>query len=269
MLFCPGAFLWLGVGRGKPRGVHIAAASVMSLLLDAVRLRWDSMKSVRRRSRRTSLLHVKLEQFWTPAPKDAQQTAVVRLPQFFSAEEVGQILALSDSVPIHRLLRDEQWETRYLHADGRFSAALPLLQEKLLAAAHAVDTEQGWNLMHGRSIGLRLVEMHRVSPSMESSLLHSTHYDRDSLLTLDLMLQPAAAGGVFETLEPNGKMRKHAFELGDLLVFVSHKYHCVSGVQEGTRCVMVVELWEGESKRCAHRCDARFGTCERGENEPN
>jgi hypothetical protein len=214
------------------------------------------------------VMQVSLEPSWTPIPECAQRTEVVRLPAFFSKEETEKILALGETVPVHRFLREEKWETRYLHADGRFATALPTLLDKLLAAAHMVDTQQGWGLLTGRAIGVRLAEMHRVQPSMSSTLLARKHYDRGSLLTLDVMLKPASAGGIFSTLEVGGRLRDHQFEMGDLLVFVSHKYHCVSGVEEGTRCVMVLELWEGEPRVCAHRCDTRCGECERGENEP-
>lgn len=30
---------------------------------------------------------------------------------------------------------------------------------------------------------------------------------------------------------------------GDAVVFPSHKYHCVQPVKEGTRQVMILELW--------------------------
>jgi hypothetical protein len=53
----------------------------------------------------------------------------------------------------------------------------------------------------------------------------------------------------------------HRFELGDALVFASHKRHCVTPVASGTRRVLVVELWCGEPRHCAHRCEAHWGPC--------
>ena len=57
------------------------------------------------------------------------------------------------------------------------------------------------------------------------------------------------------------QMQRHAFEQGDALVFVSHKYHCVAPVESGERRVLVIELWEGDEKACPHRCTERSGTC--------
>jgi predicted 2-oxoglutarate/Fe(II)-dependent dioxygenase YbiX len=58
-----------------------------------------------------------------------------------------------------------------------------------------------------------------------------------------------------------GYLQPHCFELGDALVFQSHKYHCVSEVTRGRRVVLVTEFWLGESRQCAVRCDVRQGLC--------
>lgn len=52
-------------------------------------------------------------------------------------------------------------------------------------------------------------------------------------------------GGNFQTLEADGHLKPHQFELGDALVFVSHKYHCVAPVTAGRRRVLVTELFSG------------------------
>ena len=52
------------------------------------------------------------------------------------------------------------------------------------------------------------------------------------------------------------------FERGDVQIFQSHKYHCVEPVRRGKRVVLVIELWDGEERRCAHRCERRAGVCE-------
>ena len=126
------------------------------------------------------------------------------------------------------------------------------------------------------------------------------HYDMDSLITIDIMLdQPNVhfQGGHFQTLEQNvnksdnekndkndkndknekddkgdkvdnGKIedtseniKQHIFEQGDALVFVSHKYHCVSPVLSGLRRVLVTELWGRSSRCCAHRCESLKTRC--------
>ena len=50
---------------------------------------------------------------------------------------------------------------------------------------------------------------------------------------------------MLQTLEADGALLPHAWEQGDALVFLSHKYHCVSELTGGTRQVMVCEFWEG------------------------
>ena len=64
----------------------------------------------------------------------------------------------------------------------------------------------------------------------------------------------AFEGGQFSTLEEDDVLKSHAFEKGDLLLFLSHKYHCVAPVDAGERRVFVAEIWEGEARDCAGRC---------------
>jgi len=80
---------------------------------------------------------------------------------------------------------------------------------------------------------------------------------------MDLMLSSTSdfEGGVFCTLEPDGSLTNHTFERGDLLIFLSHKYHSVTPVESGTRQVLVCELWEGLERRCPCRCDIPYGPC--------
>jgi hypothetical protein len=51
--------------------------------------------------------------------------------------------------------------------------------------------------------------------------------DQGSLLTIDVLLTDPAdiEGGVLQTLEADDQLRGHAWERGDALVFLSHKYH--------------------------------------------
>ena len=76
------------------------------------------------------------------------------------------------------------------------------------------------------------------------------------------MLSDATAfeGGAFATSEPGDYLLQHPFEKGDLLLFLSHKYHCVSEIESGTRNVLVAELWEGDERMPEDgRCDQRHG----------
>jgi len=60
---------------------------------------------------------------------------------------------------------------------------------------------------------------------------------------------------------PNEELLAHRFDMGDALVFASHKRHCVTPVLSGTRRVLVMELWCGEPRQCAHRCESHWGHC--------
>mmetsp|Transcript_30254 Transcript_30254/g.78453 ORF Transcript_30254/g.78453 Transcript_30254/m.78453 type:complete len:104 (-) Transcript_30254:1128-1439(-) len=81
--------------------------------------------------------------------------------------------------------------------------------------------------------------------------------------TIDCMLSHADdfEGGDFQTLEVDGRLQSHPFMRGDVQIFRSHKYHSVSNITAGERRVLVIELWEGPERFCAHRCDRRVGMC--------
>jgi hypothetical protein len=83
------------------------------------------------------------------------------------------------------------------------------------------------------------------------------HYDLNSLLTKDIMLSDETffEGGHLQTYEAEGVLKKHTFQQGDALIFVSHKYHCVSRVTSGYRNVMVLEFWYRLERHCPHRCE--------------
>ena len=66
-------------------------------------------------------------------------------------------------------------------------------------------------------------------------------------------------GGTFETSESDDYLLAHPFEKGDLLVFLSHKYHRVAPVEAGERHVLVAEIWEGAECTIDGRCESRNG----------
>ena len=202
----------------------------------------------------------------------AQRTPTVRVPGFVDAAEVAQILksyvSLRDKCGLATQKHGEassNWTTTFLHTDGNFVAALPLLRQKVLDAAIAVDAQQGWGLLDtGAPFALRVVEIHTVGPG--GSLPEHKHFDHGSLVTVDVMLSDSAngafEGGELCTLEQDGKLHAASpFELGDATVFVSHKYHCVTPVTKGTRQVLVCEIWHGPERECAHRCEQHEGEC--------
>ena len=81
------------------------------------------------------------------------------------------------------------------------------------------------------------------------------HTDAGSLVTCDVLLSDAFEGGHLETPNAGGAPpTRHAFALGDALIFPSEKYHNVSRIEAGVRHVLIVEFWEGPDRRCAHYC---------------
>jgi len=209
-----------------------------------------------------------------PLSAEAQRTNVVRLPKFLSDQEIDSLHKFHAELKPQlgsagrtsgnqaAAYRQGKWETAYLSTDGLFAQRMPELRRQLMEAAQRVDSDN-WQLL-GRAVAPvvpRCVEYHTVEPG--GSLPFPTHYDAGSLITIDVMLADRSEyeGGEFSTLECDGTMLKHPFEKGDALVFVSHKFHCVSPVTAGQRQVLVMELWEGEERTCAHRCERHTGTC--------
>lgn len=206
--------------------------------------------------------------------KDAQKLNVHCFKNKISADEINQILdfesnfidslgvARRDGKGIRRL--DGQWSTTYLHTDGLFRREKYDILDKIKSLAMEADAAQNWNLLGSDPNGftVRVIECHTVTKG--GSLIDAHHCDRGSLVTIDLMCSCAQdfTGGRFMTLEPNDALVAHPFEFGDVIVFPSHKYHCVEPVKSGVRRVFVVELWEGVEKTCAHRCEDPSADCQ-------
>lgn len=210
-----------------------------------------------------------------PLSAESQRTRVVRVPQLLNAAEIQAVhdvaarlkpLIGSAGRTAHNqaaAYRNGAWETMYLSTDGLLAKEMPWLQERIRATAAKVDQQQGWKLLDRATtpVNTRCVEYHTVDAG--GSLPYPTHYDHGSLLTLDILLTDPDEfdGGEFSTLEADGTMLKHEWRAGDALVFQSHKFHCVSPVTAGRRNVLITELWEGEERHCAHRCEKHRGHC--------
>ena len=212
-----------------------------------------------------------------PLTAEAQRTAVHHIPKLLSEEEVDQVHAIAAELKPHvgsdgrnennvaAAYRSGKWETLYLSTDNRIQQRAPWLRERLVAACHESDENRGWKMLERATtpLGVRCVEYHTVEPG--GSLPFPTHFDSSSLITIDVMLSDPSTefeGGQFSTLEADGTMKEYShFKKGDALVFVSHKFHCVSPVSASRRHVLVMELWEGEERGCAHRCERQRGHC--------
>jgi hypothetical protein len=121
-----------------------------------------------------------------------------------------------------------------------------------------------------------LVLYFTVEPN--GALIDPSHRDTGSLVTVDVMLSDPVngdfTGGRFRTPQRSASTTaaaaaassttsdttaavsssaasddvlsydEHTFELGDVVMFVSHRLHGVSPVLTGQRCVLVMELWQ-------------------------
>lgn len=204
--------------------------------------------------------------------EDAQKLKVHRVPKFLSDSEIQIILDFQrehrnslgttrrDKNGVRAL--DSPWVTTYLSTDHLLQRTHPALVHKLVAAALEADEAEQWHILDDRTgITARVMELHDVEPG--GALSDEHHFDGGSLVTLDVMLSHARdfQGGAFCTPEADGSTARHVFERGDLVVFPSHKRHFVQPVSCGHRRVLVVELWRGDARGCAHRCEQHVGDC--------
>ncbi|CAE7405792.1 unnamed protein product [Symbiodinium sp. CCMP2592] len=143
------------------------------------------------------------------------------------------------------------WTTTFLHTNGEFQKREPELVSRIRALAAKVNCEEGWS-MPVEEGNLRCIEHHEYLNG--GGLADHHHRDTGSLVTIDLMLSEASSGGEFCTLEADGLLREHDFHRGDAIVFPSHKPHSVGQITSGRRSVLIVEIWPGLPRSCAHRC---------------
>ena len=197
----------------------------------------------------------------------AQRTQVVRLEKFLSLEDIemihavakAELASIGEATDGAFEAHSESWKVLYLQNNNTFQLKLPALRKRIFDTVHKVDKSQNWCLFDNvDGVNIRVVEYHQMDESGELS--DPKHYDLNSLLTVDIMLSEddAFEGGDLQTLEADGTLKQHEFKQGDALVFVSHKYHCVSRVRSGRRNVMVLEFWYGPERQCPHRCE-HFG----------
>ncbi|KAH8046111.1 hypothetical protein JL722_13829 [Aureococcus anophagefferens] len=185
----------------------------------------------------------------------AQRLPAIRIPNFCSEDELATIDALGaeharrHGPPVAASPTRPNWTTQYLNADGLARERAPELLDRLVDLATDVGEHFGAALAQRRSRAVRR------APSVRrgSSLADPMHFDSGSIVTLDVMLDEADAGGVFETLEADGALRPHVFERGDAIVFPSYKYHSVSQIEAGLRRVLVMELWQGGEARTSEQ----------------
>ena len=221
------------------------------------------------------------------SPKEAQHKKPYRRKSLLSGDE---ILTLKETIERWKSLksigvveRDSQgrqveadsnrtpvWTTAYAHTDRHFQLAFPELLERIRRVVLDADEEATWGVLKGReatSLNFRTIEFHRYESGGSLSNWRDEHFDDGSLITIDIMLSDPDAGDfvggelVFPTEDGSFDSSVETFEIGDAMLFVSHKPHNVRPVVKGVREVLVLELWEGDERCCAHRCLKRSGDC--------
>ena len=200
----------------------------------------------------------------------AQRTQCVRVRGLLSKEDIaavhraGKALAAQNSgATIDRSAWGQPngtWLVTFLNTEGAFESMLPEIYERIRRAAIAADRDH-WNLTSGiEHVNYRVVEYHTMRSTLDGKptkggLRTQRHVDQGSLITIDILLSDLAEidGGVLQTLEADGTLLSHEWEQGDALIFLSHKYHCVSELRAGTRHVLVSELWQGTENTAPSR----------------
>ena len=197
-------------------------------------------------------------------------TSAIRIPNFLSHDEVKKVCEVSgalesqcgtkqtDSDGVYRAVGTHKWI--FLHTDDLFEKNLSWLQQRICKVCRDVDENEKWGLLDGRE-AFRTAEHHLYTQG--GALIDKDHIDTGSLVTIDIMLSQRDKdfyGGDLVVFEKDEEVVPQ-MDLGDAVVFVSHKPHYVRQVTAGTRKVFVAELWRGEKRTCAHRCDQAFGVC--------
>ena len=94
------------------------------------------------------------------------------------------------------------------------------------------------------SLSIRVVEYWKYD--IGGGLVDPLHYDVDSVITLIALLHNEdLEGGVVRTNEIDGTQLEHDMKPGDVICFLSHKYHNITPVTKGLRCSLVIEMWQG------------------------
>lgn len=210
-----------------------------------------------------------------PSLTDSQNKDVIVIEKFLDKNEIDLLLktvleiqsecgiSKRDKHGINKYKdEDAPWKTIYLHTNREIQKKLPHLLDKIMNQIKLKDKET-YNLLKDLDdISLRTIEYHEVSKG--GGLPEKNHFDGGSLYTIDIMLvdNNEFTGANFMTLENDNKFKIHKFNYGDALIFYSHKYHSISELESGIRKVLVIEIWQGKEKTCAHRCvDHRYDDC--------
>ena len=188
------------------------------------------------------------------------------IPSLLDSDDIAAVFALGAEMSdeLQWVNFDHSSAVTYLHRGDMFGQRCPVLKEKLRLAAVAAERALYGNGKR-RKLTFRCVELHRSTRN--GGLPEKEHYDRGSVVTVDVRISPEGAfsGGEFRTVEADESIKGHGASFarpGDAMAFASHKRHHVAPVETGERFVLVAEFWTGEARVCGHRCTQRRGLCD-------
>ncbi|CAE7461601.1 unnamed protein product [Symbiodinium necroappetens] len=206
----------------------------------------------------------------------AQKTPVVKFPSLLSDTDLQQVLrchrAVLDSgdpaVTNPQNRQHKRKQCLFLHGqavpeEGQLLSRAPGVLRKMLRAAVSAQQEGQWgsaepdragsevdrdSALSGidvRRCSIRVVELWEYEAG--GGLVEEYHFDAGSIVTIVGLVNDKEefTGGQFQTKEPDGHLQTHELSKGDVICFVSHKYHSITPVTSGKRQALVVELWEG------------------------
>jgi len=201
----------------------------------------------------------------------ARQTRVVHRTGALTADDIAQILKVQgDIARKEQALENNPQNKQHLNKSCTFlnrppqdplRTQAPQVLGKLLRAAVAAFDQGCWGHegagtatsgqgcdgpligIDVRKLSIRNVECweYGVGGKLDNPL----HFDAGSIVTIVAMLAEDFEGGTFRTFEPDETHLEHPMALGDVVCFVSHKYHNVTEVTRGLRKTLVIELWQG------------------------
>lgn len=194
----------------------------------------------------------------------ARATRVHHSPSLLSAGDIVEIATLqrkimSEESTVHN---NPQNKTHHLKVATfmnnppvfHITSELPQVIGKMLSFAMQAWELDQWSAKGGplmdvpggvSSLSVRVIEHWEYE--VGGGLPDDLHYDTDSVLTLVALLSEASdfEGGTFRTFECDDNHLEHHLEKGDVICFLSHKYHNIVPLTKGVRKSLVMELWQG------------------------
>eukprot|EP00440_Ansanella_granifera_P073067 gb/GFBE01079287.1/.p1 GENE.gb/GFBE01079287.1/~~gb/GFBE01079287.1/.p1 ORF type:complete len:231 (+),score=60.93 gb/GFBE01079287.1/:1-693(+) len=204
----------------------------------------------------------------------AQKSRVVKFPGLIGPSDLEQVMACHQAAaeagdPLVTNPQNKQHKRKrctFLHGDSlpdgaRLLSKAPRVLAKLVRAAVAAQADGCWGCADSsdavpeeagpllgidcRKLSIRVVELWEYE--VGGGLVDDHHFDAGSIVTIVCLLNDDKdfTGGVFRTFEASGEHEEHHLSCGDVICFVSHKYHNITPVLSGQRKSLVVELWQG------------------------